>query len=74
MSILINRLKSLKIAWFLFFETFEIFCWYIRMEHPNYKNENIERKYLTSIQKNQFLKVKNNLLELEKDFIELKDI
>ena len=44
------------------------------MEHPNYKNENIERKYLTSTQKNQFLKVKNNLLELEKDFIELKDI
>ena len=25
------------------------------------------------MQKNQFLKVKNNLLELEKDFIELKD-
>ena len=44
------------------------------MENPNYKNENIERKYLTNIQKNQFLKVKNNLLELEKDFIELKDI
>ena len=44
------------------------------MEHPNYKSENIERKYLTSIQKNQFLKVKNNLLELEKGFIELKDI
>ena len=26
------------------------------------------------MQKNQFLKVKNSLLELEKDFIELKEI
>ena len=32
------------------------------MENLNYKNENIERKYL---------KVKNSLLELEKYFIEL---
>ena len=40
----------------------------------NYKNKNIERKYVTSIQENQFLKVKNNILELEKDFIKLKDI
>ena len=39
----------------------------------NYKNENIEGKYLNNMQKNQFLKVKNSLLELEKDFIELKD-
>ena len=46
---------------------------YIRMKNLNYKNENIERKYLKNIQKNQFLRVKNNLLELEKDFIELKD-
>ena len=43
------------------------------MENPNYKSENIERKFLKIIQKNQFLKVKNSLLELEKDFIELKD-
>ena len=43
------------------------------MENPNYKNENIERKYLNNMRKNQFLKVKNSLLELEKDFIELKD-
>ena len=46
---------------------------YIRMENPSYKNENIERKYLNNMQKNQFLKVNNSLLELEKDFIELKD-
>ena len=43
------------------------------MENQNYKNENIERKYFKNLRKNQFLKVKNSLLELEKDFIELKD-
>ena len=43
------------------------------MENPNYKNQNIERKFLKFIQKNQFLKVKNSILELGKDFIELKD-
>ena len=43
------------------------------MENSNYKNENIVIKYLNNMQKNQFLKVKNSLLELEKDFIELKD-
>ena len=32
------------------------------MGNPNYKNENIER-----MQKDQFLKVGNSLLELEKD-------
>ena len=44
------------------------------MEILNYKNENIERKYLNNMGKNQFLKVKNSLLELEKYFLELKDI
>ena len=29
------------------------------MENPNYKNENIERKYLKIMRKNQFLKVKH---------------
>ena len=33
----------------------------------------MERKYL-QMQRNQFLKVKNSLSELEKDFIELKYI
>ena len=42
------------------------------MKNVNYKNENIERKYLKDMRKNQFLKVKNSILELEKDFIELK--
>ena len=43
------------------------------MENQSYKNKNIERKYLNNMQKNQFSKVKNGLLELEKCFIELKD-
>ena len=42
------------------------------MENLNYENESMERKYL-KIWKNQFLKAKNSILELEKDFIELKD-
>ena len=43
------------------------------MENPSYKDENIERKYLTNMQKNQFLMVKTSPLELEKDFIESKE-
>ena len=43
------------------------------MENLNHKNQSIEGKYLNNMQKNQFLKVKNSLLELEKDFIKLKD-
>ena len=45
----------------------------IRMEYANFKNENIEKKYLNNMQKSRFLKVKNSLLELKKAFIELKD-
>ena len=41
-------------------------------KHSNYKNKNIETKYLNDMQKTRFLKVKNSLLELEKDFTELK--
>ena len=55
------------------FKNLEFFREYIKMENPNYKNQNIERKYLNNMQKNQFLKVKNSLLELEKDFMELRD-
>ena len=44
------------------------------MENPNYKNENTERKYLNTMRRNQFLKVKNGILELEIDFIELRDM
>ena len=50
-----------------------MFFKYRRMENLNSNNETIERKYLNNMRKNQFLKVKNGLLELEKIFIELKD-
>ena len=43
------------------------------MENLNYKNKNIEKKYLNNMHNNQFLTVKNILLELEKDFIKWKD-
>ena len=43
------------------------------MENINYKNMNIERKYFKNMQKTQFLKLKNSLLELGNNFIELKD-
>ena len=43
------------------------------MENLNYKNKNIERKCLKNVQKNQFSMVWNNLLELDKDFLELED-
>ena len=44
------------------------------MENTNYKNKDVGKKCLKIMQKNQFSKVKNCLLELEKDFIELKDV
>ena len=46
----------------------------MRMENTNYKNKDVGKKFLKIMQKNQFLKVKNSVLELEKDFIELKDV
>ena len=68
-----NHLTSAEIAgniiYFVF--NFEIFHEYIRIEYSSYINENIGRKYLNK--KDQILKVKNSLLELEKDFIELKN-
>ena len=44
------------------------------MENRSYKNKNTVRKYLNIMQNNQLLKVKNSLLELEKHFIDLKDV
>ena len=72
---------SYKITWnhskniiFSVFRKFvKYFSEYKRMENLNYKNENIERKYLKNMWKNQFLKVKNSLLELEKYFIKVKE-
>ena len=53
-----------------------IFQQYIRMDHltdQNYKNEHNEIKYLNNIPKNRILKAKNGLLELGKEFTELRD-
>ena len=49
------------------------FCEYIRMKNQGFENENIDRKNLENMWNNQFLLVKNSLLELGKDFMELKD-
>ena len=56
----------------------KVSCEYIRMENLDYENKNIERRYLENTRNYQLLKIKNSLLELEKDFIglmnrELKD-
>ena len=48
-------------------------CEYIRMENLDYENKNIERRYLENMRNYQLLKIKNSLLELEKDFIGLKN-
>ena len=60
MSIFINRLKHS-----FFSKTLEVFLLIYL---------NFEKIQSNIVQKKQFLKVKNNLLELEKDFIDLKDI
>ena len=44
-----------------------------RLGNQNYKNKNTETKYLNNIRKSRTLKVKNSLLELKKDFKELRD-
>ena len=44
--------ESLKVTCFLFLTNLEYFSQYIRMKNLNYKNENIERKYLKNMQKN----------------------
>ena len=44
-----------------------------RLGHQIYKNENTETKYLNNIRKSRTLKVKNSLLELKKDFKELRE-
>ena len=43
------------------------------LKYSNNKNENNADKYLNSSRRSRFLKVKDNLLELENDFISLKD-
>ena len=42
------------------------------MGNSNHKSKNIETKYLNNMRKNQFSKVKNSLLELEKNFYRIE--
>ena len=58
----------LNIIYIVFKNFSKNFLEYIRMQ-----NENIDRKYLNNMRKNKFLQVKKSILELEKDFTELKD-
>ena len=58
---------------FGFINLWKKFCDYIRTKNQDYKNENIERKYSENMWNNQFLKVKNSMLEFEKLFMKLKD-
>ena len=46
--IFMDRLKSLI---FCLKKKCEVFCQHVRMKNLNYKNENIERKYLKNMQK-----------------------
>ena len=60
---------------FIFFDLknfSKMFHEYIMMENLGYKNEDVERKYLRNMQNNQFLRVKNSLLEVEKRFYGLE--
>ena len=47
---------------------------YVRAENQTIRMKVLREKYLRNYLNNQFLKVRNNLLELQKDFIELNDI
>ena len=50
-----------KITWLVLNTMFFLFHFheYKTMENPGYKNENIERKYLSNVWTNQLLKIKN---------------
>ena len=43
------------------------------MENQTTRMKILREKYLKNMLSNQFLNVRNSLLELEKDFMELKD-
>ena len=68
----VNYMSILLITRIILFKSFKNFLWILRVKDPNYKNENTEIEYLNNMVKKQFLKVRNSLLESEKDFTELK--
>ena len=43
------------------------------LKYLSYKSENIEAKHLNNTQRNRFLKLKSVFLELQNDFLGLKD-
>ena len=43
------------------------------LRHQSYTNEHTEMNYLYNTRKNSIIKIKKNVLELERDFKELKD-
>ena len=55
------------------YNVFKDFCEYIRMENQVIKQKYLKKILKQSVKEPIFWKVKNSLLELEKDFIELKD-
>ena len=67
MKLLKNHLNTV----FVFIKFSKYFREYIRMVNQDYKNRNIEKKYLENVRNKQFWKVTNSLFELEKDFIGL---
>ena len=67
-------MKSLEILYvYAFFKKIAYFSWIYKDGKSKLSKQTVERKHLRNRQKNQFLKVKNSPLELEKYFIELKD-
>ena len=67
-------MKSLEILYvYVFFKKTAYFSWIYKDGKSKLSKQTVERKHLRNRQKNQFLKVKNSPLELEKYFIELKD-
>ena len=70
---LYELLKSLEVILDIVFSVFKNFSTNFRECIRNIRIENIERKFLKNMQKNQSLKAKNSLLELGRYFIELKD-
>ena len=70
MSIFMNRLKHL----FFVSKKSEVFLLIYKDGKADYKDERIEREIFKKYAKQPILKVKDSLLELEKDFIDLKDM
>ena len=67
-----NAWVVLNAIFFVFKNFSKNFHEYIRMEDSTYKNENIDKKFLINMWKNQFLKINISLLELKKTFCRIQ--